>query len=51
MNTSASHNSKDQSDEEEKHSFIPKSKLQAWEEKHGSEPTPFSCEEVTYIDS
>ena len=51
MNTSHSHNSKDQSDEEEKIAFIPKSKLQAWEEKHGVGSTPYSCEEVTYIDS
>ena len=29
MNTSHSHNSKDQSDEEEKSSLIPESKLQA----------------------
>ena len=51
MNTSHSHNSKDQSDEEEKSTFIIESKLQAWEGKHGAGTTPFSCEEVTYIDS
>ena len=41
MNTSLSHNSKDQSDEEEKVAFILESKLQAWEEKHGVGPTLF----------